>query len=80
MAEFIPQSRKTLMRVGAISTIPYRPYRSDPSSLATKIVATEEITVEITRPQSKWKLPFVEILAISAALVVFFFLDLTLYF
>jgi hypothetical protein len=34
--------------------------------------------VEITRPQSRWKLPFAEALAISAALVIFFFLDLFL--
>jgi hypothetical protein len=59
------------MRFGEISTIPYNPYRSDPSRRATKIVAIEEITVETTRPQSRWKLPFAETLAISAASVIF---------
>lgn len=72
IAEFIPQSRNTPMRLGVISTIPYRPYRSDPSSLAMKIVAIAEITVEITKPHSRWKLPFAETLAISAALLIFF--------
>ena len=57
-----------------------RPYRSDPSNLATKIVAIEEITVEITRPQSRWKLPFAETLAISAALLIFFFNLIVYYF
>jgi hypothetical protein len=28
--------------------------------------------VEITRPHSRWKLPFAETLAISAALLIFF--------
>ena len=72
IAEFMPQSRNTPMRVGVISTIAYRPYRSDPSSLAMKIVAIAEITVEITKPHSSWKLPFVVTLAISAALLIFF--------
>ena len=72
IAEFMPQSRNTPMRLGVISTIPYRPYRSDPSSLAMKIVAIAEITVEITRPHSRWKLPVAETLAISAALLIFF--------
>ena len=73
IAEFMPQSRKTPMRLGAISTIPYKPYRSDPSSLAMKIVAIAEITVEITKPHSRWKLPVAETLAISAALLMFLF-------
>ena len=76
IAEFMPQSRNMPIRLGAISTIPYSPYRSDPSSLAIKIVATEEITVEITRPQRRWKLPFAEILAMSAALLNFSFATL----
>ena len=72
IAEFMPQSRNTPMRLGVISTMPYRPYRFDPSSRAMKIVAIEDITVEITRPHSKWKLPFAETFAISAALLIFF--------
>jgi hypothetical protein len=52
MAELIPQSLKTPISVGAVKAIPYKPYKSEPSSLAMKIVPTDEITVEITRPQS----------------------------
>ena len=72
IAWFMPQSRNTPMSWGVISAIPYRPYRFDPSSLAMKMVAIAEITVEITRPHSRWKLPFAETLAISAALLIFF--------
>ena len=72
IAEVMPQSWNTPMRAGEISAIPYRPYRSDPSSLATKMVAIEEITVEITRPHSRWKLPFAETLAMFAALLISF--------
>ena len=35
------------------------------------IVPMAEMTVDITSPQSRWKLPFVVVFAISAALVNF---------
>ena len=35
------------------------------------IVPTDEIKVEITKPQRKWKLPLAETLAISAALLIY---------
>jgi hypothetical protein len=37
------------MRVGEINTIPYKPYRLDPSNHTIKIVPIAEITVETTR-------------------------------
>ena len=70
MAEFTPQSRNIMIRFGAVKTIVYNPYRSDPSSLAMNIVPTDEISVETTSPHSRWKPPLTETLAISEALLM----------
>ena len=69
MAEFMPQSLNIAISVGAVRAIPYRPYRSEPSKRAMKIVPTAEMIVDATKPHSRWKPPRVETLAISAALL-----------
>ena len=51
--------------------MPYKPYKSEPNSLATEMVPIDEIIVDATNPQSKWKLPLAETLAISAALLIY---------
>jgi len=48
------------MSPGAAKTIAYKPYKSEPSNLAIKIVPTDEITVEITRPHRTLKPPLAE--------------------
>jgi hypothetical protein len=72
IAELTPQSLKIIIKFGAVKTIPYKPYKSEPSNLAMNIVPIDEITVETTSPHSKWKLPLAEILAISTALLIIF--------
>ena len=75
IAEFTPQSLKIMMRFGAVKTIAYKPYKSDPSNLAMKITPTEEMAVEITRPHRTLKPPLAETLAISPALLIHQFLS-----
>jgi hypothetical protein len=38
------------MRFGAVKTTVYKPYKSEPSSLAMNIVPTDKMTVETTKP------------------------------
>jgi hypothetical protein len=70
MAEFMPQSLKMKIRFGTVKTTAYNPYESEPNSRAMNIVPIEEIRVEITSPQRKWKLPFAEVFAMSAVLLM----------
>ena len=71
MAEFTPQSLKMAMRFGTVKTTVYKPYRLEPKRRAMNIVPTAEIMVEITSPHSRLNPPFAEILAISAALLMY---------
>ena len=70
IAEFTPQSLNIPIRVGAVKIIEYNPYWSEPSSLAMKMVPTDEMSVDNTSPHSRWKPPLAETLAMSAALLM----------
>lgn len=69
MAEFMPQSLKVEISVGAVKATLYRPYSPSTSIKATIIVPTAETTVEIIRPHIRWNPPATEVFAKSVILL-----------
>lgn len=68
IAVVTPQSLNVEMRLGAARAMAYKPMLSGPRRRAINMVPTAEMTVERTKPQSRWKPPLAEIFAISVAL------------
>ena len=69
IAEFTPQSLKSVMRVGAIMAIATMPYSDGERSVATIMPPMADMTVEMVEPQKRLNPPLAETLAISIALV-----------
>jgi len=69
IAEFTPQSVKSVIRVGAIMAIATMPYSDGERSLATIMPPIADMSVEMVEPQKRLNPPLTETLAILIALV-----------
>ncbi len=69
IAEFTPQSLKSVMRLGAIKAIATMPYSGGDSNLAMIMTPMADMIVEMVRPQKRLNPPLAETLAILIALV-----------
>jgi len=75
MAEPMPQSWKRFIMSGGISATAYSPYSPSSIRLPRIIVPMAIIIVEMVFPMNRWRLPVAEILPISDALSIFWFLS-----